>query len=99
MKQDEEQWAKEVMQSLEGLQRAEPSPFLYKRILSGIKESAAYEVSPVTVWLAAASFALILLLNVRAIKNAGGNTRSEQQELRELALQYQLINTNNTLYN
>lgn len=98
MKEDKEQWIEEVMRSLDGLQQSQPSPFLYNRVIAGIKESVAYNVSKTTIWLAAASFALVLLLNFQAIRSAGSGTRSEQQELRELAVQYQMLNTN-ALYN
>lgn len=87
------------MRSLDGVQQAEPGPFLYHRILSCLKESAAYEVSKTAVWLAAASFVFILLLNIGAIKKAGVSVGSEQQELRELAVQYQMLNNNTMLYN
>lgn len=87
------------MRSLDGMQQAEPGPFLYHRVMAGIGEPAAYEVSKVTMWLAAASFALVLLLNFQAIRHSGSGAKPEQQELRELALQYQMLNTNNTLYN
>lgn len=99
MKQEKEQWTEDVMESLDGLQPASPGPFLYHRVMAAVKESARYEVSKATMWLAAASFALVLLLNFQAIRNAGSGAGTEQQELRQLAVQYQMLNTNNTLYN
>lgn len=99
MKQDKEQWTEDVMRSLDGMRQAGPGPFLYNRIMARLSEPATDEIPKVTMWLAAASFVLVLLLNFEAIRNEGRGAKPEQQQLRELALQYQMLNTNNTLYN
>ena len=47
------------------------------------------------VWLAAASFALLAVLNFQAMKKSGSSNRTEVQEI---ATAYNLVNTNSINY-
>ena len=87
----------EVMNSLDGIQQAEPNPFLYNRILNRIN-SASGEYAPVKlVWLAAASLALIFLLNFTAIRRTISGT--ENKTIESVASGYNLMNENSINYN
>lgn len=79
MEPEKDKWIAEVFDSLNGMQRAEPGPFLFAKI----QHRLAGGISPVyvparTVWLAVASFALLVLLNWRMasqpIPTASNNT-------------------------
>ena len=90
----------EVMNSLDGIQKAEPNPFLYSKILNKISEKANEYTPMKIVWLAAASFALLLLLNWQALRsNHTGSKTNDKSTVEELANQYQLLNTNPINYN
>ena len=69
MEPEKEKWINRVLNSLDGMQRAEPSPFLYAKIQHRLadKNSPVY-IPNRTVWLTLASFALLLLLNWRIIE-------------------------------
>lgn len=86
----------EIINSLEGLKPAEPGPFLYAGILERIR-SAEEEYTPLRiVWLAAASFLLLLLLNIQALRRPGNG---RQTSAKEIAAGYHLLNTNMINYN
>ena len=56
-----------ILNSLSGMQRAEPSPFLYARIRNRLSAGATPFVTRRGVWLAAASLVLLGLLNWRVL--------------------------------
>ncbi len=96
MDMNKEKWINEVMNSLDDLKSAEANPFLYNKILNKIG-SGEIEYAPMKlVWLAAASFALLAVLNFQAIKKTSvSNNRTEVQEI---ANAYNLVNTNSINY-
>lgn len=61
-----ETWIDEVMESLDGIQPAEPGPFLWTRIVG--KTQAVKNIPAGYMWLAAASFIILLSVNVLVIK-------------------------------
>lgn len=97
MDMNKEKWINEVMNSLDDVKSAEANPFLYNKILNKI-DSGEVEYAPKKlIWLAAASFALLVVLNFQAIKKSasGSNNRTEVQEI---ASAYNLVNTNSINY-
>ena len=96
MDMNKEKWINEVMNSLDDVKSAEANPFLYNKILNKLG-SGEVEYAPMKlVWLAAASFALLAVLNFQAMKkSAGSNNRTEVQEI---ANAYHLVNTNSINY-
>ena len=100
MDMNKEKWINDVMNSLDDVKSAEASPFLYNKILNKIG-SGEIEYAPKTpiaigvVWLAAASFALLAVLNFQAMKKTGSGSRTEVQEI---ASAYNLVNTNSINY-
>ncbi len=90
-----EKWIQDTENSLNDLKPAEVNPYLYSKILDRL--SAKVEVAPSKlVWAAAASFVVLVLLNVFAFRT---NTSKNNSELQTLAQQYQLLNDNTINYN
>lgn len=96
MDMNKEKWINEVMNSLDDVKSAEANPFLYNKILNKLG-SGEIEYTPMKlVWLAAASFALLAVLNFQVLKKtSGANNRTEVQEI---ANAYNLVNTNSINY-
>ena len=96
MDMNKEKWINEVMNSLADIKSAEANPFLYNKILNKLG-SEEVEYAPMKlVWLAAASFALLAILNFQVLKKTSvSNNRTEVQEI---ATAYNLVNTNSINY-
>jgi len=89
----------EVINSLDGIRRAEASPFLYTRIMNKA-EATAKEYTPLRlVWLAAASFAVLVFLNLTAIKSITKTESAGKSDLQSVASAYNLMNENSINYN
>ncbi len=96
---NKEKWINEVMSSLDDVKSAEVNPFLYNKILSKI-DSGKVEYTPMKlVWLAAASFALLALLNFNIIKSSSSASKNTSVEVQTIANSLQLINENPINYN
>ncbi len=99
MDMNKEKWINEVMNSLDDVRSAEVNPFLYNRILNKIS-SGTIEYTPMKiVWLAAASFALLLTLNFKVIRSDNSTVKNTSTEVQTLASSYQLLNENALNYN
>ena len=99
MDMNKEKWINEVMNSLDDVKSAEANPFLYNKILNKIG-SGSVEYAPMKlVWLAAASFALLVVLNFSIIKKSDSAKSNSKNEVETLANSYQLINENSINYN
>lgn len=96
MDMNKEKWINEVMNSLDDVKSAEANPFLYNKILNKLG-SGEMEYAPMKlVWLAAASFALLAVLNFQVMKKTSGS--SNRTEVQEIASAYNLVNTNSINY-
>lgn len=96
MEPKQQQWINDVLRSLDGLPRAEPSPFLYAKIRNRLTERPIGYAPKKLVWLAAASFALLALLNWRLVGASEvppANVPNESASLRALASEWQLYPT------
>lgn len=94
MERKKEQWLNDVMGSLDGMERADPNPFLFAKIEHRIQQASARlaYVPARTVWLVAASFALLALLNWRVFQS--GPAMSSSDELNSVATDMQLFPAN-----
>lgn len=62
---DKEKWKDDVLNSVKGLKRAEPNPFLFTRIKQRLQEEQTAALIPRSkIRWAAAGFALLCALNV-----------------------------------
>jgi hypothetical protein len=76
---DKEQWQDEVLASVHGLQRAEPSPFLFTRIQQRLREEPTLALIPkAKIRLAAIGFALLCGLNLWAMLSSSEQPSTEQ---------------------
>jgi hypothetical protein len=89
----------EVLNSFEGIKSAEANPFLYNRILSKIQSSGKEYTPAKIIWLAAASFFLLLFLNISAIRKAMINKKGAVYQSENTVPGYNLINENPIQYN
>ena len=94
MNMNKEKWIDDVINSLDGVQPAEANPYVYTKILSKINTAAAEYAPAKLVWLAAASFILLLLLNFQVIRAVSSSSKNTKTEMQEHGAGYQLLNTN-----
>lgn len=67
MNKDKEKWIEEVFESMEGSQRAKPSPMLFTKIKERI-DSSNSKVAPIYQWSNyAAAVAVVFLVNICAL--------------------------------
>lgn len=99
MDMNNEKRIKEVMDSLEGIQRAEPNAFLYHTIQSRIKNEVSEYTSGKLIWLAAASFTLLVLLNFSIAKKAFKTKGNSNAESGTIVSGFNLMNENSINYN
>lgn len=81
-----EAWTNGALHSLDGMQRATAPEGLYERLMQRIQEAPA--LARQYVWLAAAGFALLFMLNAWVWQNRNTATAKPQAGLAE---QFQLI--------
>ncbi|MCW3084188.1 MAG: hypothetical protein JWP12_1554 [Bacteroidetes bacterium] len=95
---NKEKQINEIMDSLDQLKQAEPNPYLYAKIITKIN-AVREEYTPVKmVWLAAASFLLLVLLNLQVMRHSSA-APDKHAGVAELARDYQLLNTTTINYN
>ncbi len=99
MDMNKEKWINEVINSLDDVNSAEVNPFLYTKILQKISSGNSEYAPMKLVWLAAASFALLLLLNFKVIKTSTSSSKNTKTEVQTLESSYQLFNENTLNYN
>ena len=69
----------QTLHSLDKIKRAEANPYLFTRIMEGMKRPAKKILKPVLVWQVAASLVIILGLNIAVgIGSARKNTGQAQ---------------------
>jgi hypothetical protein len=78
---EKENWINEVFESTKGMQKAEPSPFLFEQISTRINkgEYSGVEVSPFLKWGLTSLVLVILSLNVISIANNKAREVSSQE--------------------
>lgn len=86
---EKENWINEILNSTKGIMKVAPDEQLFSKIQNRIQNN----VSTQTLWLAAASIAILLALNISAI----GGSKSKKEDTMEVALSYSL-NKSNQLY-
>jgi len=70
---EKENWINGILNSTDGMQKPVPNAGLFSQIENRIREAGF--VSPKTVWLAAASILILVVVNVAIVKKTA---RSEQ---------------------
>jgi len=99
MEPEKEQWINKVLGSLDGIQRAEASPFLFAKIRNRLTAEPAPIYVPLrTVWLIAASFAMLLLLNWGVAASVFSSGTTDSVDLDTVITDMHLYPSTNQLY-
>jgi prophage maintenance system killer protein len=86
---EKENWINEVLNSTNEITKVAPDERLFYKIQYRIQNNVSYQ----TLWLAAASIAILLALNMSIINGS----KSKKEDTMEAALSYSL-NKSNQLY-
>lgn len=87
---EQEKWTNEVLNSLDGMQKAEPSPYLYTRIQSKLNSGAGNMIPVRFAILSLGSIAIVLLLSISYVQLSGQSTTNDEQAI---IYEQQLINS------
>ncbi|GAA4415849.1 hypothetical protein GCM10023187_46720 [Nibrella viscosa] len=100
MKPDQETWINTVLSSLDDLERTSPNPFLLAKIRHKLAADNGMVLVPKrTVWLAAATFALLTLLNWSLLNRpATASATTTQASIKAFVEDMQLYPTVPQLY-
>ena len=99
MEPKKDKWINDVLGSLDNIQRAEPSPFLFAKIQNRLAgESATVYLPARTAWFTVASFALLLLLNWRIISRQSAPINADATDLNTVVSDMQLYPSTNQPY-
>lgn len=100
MKPEKEKWINDILNSTDGMQRAEPDPFLFAKVRNRLTETGLVEYIPVrTVWVAITSFAMLVLLNWRVISRQWSMPApSDSTQLNTVVSEMQLYPTTHQPY-
>ncbi len=90
MKPNIEERISETLNSFEGIQKASPQSDLLKRIEAQLLNKKEF-VSKNMVWIAAASFFILFLLNFLILNNRFSKNNTSSSETINMVEQYQLI--------
>lgn len=93
MSLEQEQWIDEVLQSMQGIQRAEGNPYLYTRVVAGLEAKRTNgTVQPKWVLTFSAAFLVLFFLNIKGWK-AVQYSNSPAESIETVISDYQLNNT------
>jgi NAD dependent epimerase/dehydratase family enzyme len=102
MDSSEKKWIDAILNSTNGMNRAEPNPFLFAKIqrrLANESRPAVTRVPARTVWLVAGSFAFLVILNTQLIRQRLAQPQTESTtELSAVVADMQLYPAQNQLY-
>lgn len=99
MEPKKDKWINDILNSIEGIKQAEPSPFLYAKIQHRLTATTTpVYVSARSIWLAVASFALLLLLNWRIINRQDASVKDNAADLSTVVSDMQLYPSTNQPY-
>jgi hypothetical protein len=102
MESEKEIWIEKTLNSLDGIQRAAPSPGLQARIMQRIRDErfriVPETVHPATIYRAAAAILLIVAMNVLTCI-AFSKSVTEKKGLASFAKEYSLSDTNDSFTN
>lgn len=97
---EKEQKTDQILSSLEGMNRAEASPFLFTRIMQKLEQKTevypGVKVSLRTVYLSLSGLAVLLFLNFYSVTKT--NTETTGNSLQETADDYGLNSENGFYY-
>ena len=100
MDREKEEWTSQALNSLKGMQRAEPNTFLYTRIWNKIETGLNADMGSLVpvkrIWVLGFGLVLLLVMNIGALKISENHiTKNNLANARSV---YQIDNTNYELY-
>lgn len=87
-----DKWINEIFNSVEGMQKAEPSPYLYSKIQTRLKSTLEEKIPIRRAFLSMTSLAILLVINVLFVKPGVKNTESDESK-EEIIYEQQLMNS------
>ncbi|MDX2173977.1 MAG: hypothetical protein SFY56_12715 [Bacteroidota bacterium] len=94
-----EKWLTDVENSLNGIESAEVSPYLYHKIITRINGNAKEYVSNRFVFASLVSFFLLLSFNLFIFKSLDKGNSTSKNDLIKVSKAFQLVNENEINYN
>ncbi|MGL2964606.1 hypothetical protein ACSVH2_12360 [Flavobacterium sp. RSB2_4_14] len=88
---EQENWIENILNSTNGMTTVIPSDDLFSKIQQKIKKQN--KVAPKTVWLVAASIAVLVLLNITLLKS-----KSKEEKITTTVYFENTLNQSNQLY-
>lgn len=88
-----DKWIQEVESSIDGIQQAEVTPYLYNKILMKLRNVSVNEVKPKLVWASLTTFIVLILLNLLVFR-LGLNAGEPDTDLKQLSGALHLLNEN-----
>ena len=91
----EEQWADDILKSLDGIKKAEPGADLFAKITAQLPEENDVKIIPLQrlVWLAAAA-SIVIAINIHVFNTQNNTDANSTSETTELLNDYVLYKTN-----
>lgn len=84
---EQEKWTSEILNSLDGMQKAEPSPYLFGKIQNKLNTQIVEKIPARWAFVSMVSMVLLLVINISFAKD------SEANENEEIIYEQQLINS------
>ena len=94
MQQQNEKWIEEVMQSLQGMQRAGANLFLHTRIEAKLQEKLLQKVPLRWALASAIGFLVLLWFNVRVLTAGNRSIHNNSNGVEQVIKEYGLTSTN-----
>ena len=88
---EQEEWTSEVLNSFDGMQKAEPSPYLYSKIKSRLEVNVIEKIPVKWAFVTMSSLVLLFIINISFAKPYLKNTKTNENE--EIIYEQQLINS------
>lgn len=87
---EHEKRTNDVMNSLEGMQRAEPSPYLYSKIQTRLNAKVEEKIPIRWAFVSMASLVILFILNILFTKPVTGSSTDKNEDI---IYEQQLINS------
>ena len=88
---EHENWTNEVMNSLDGMQKAEPSPYLYSKIQTRLNSVLEEKIPVRWALFSLASLVVLFVIGILSVKPVIENNETDKNN--EIIYEQQLINS------
>lgn len=84
---ENEKWTSEIINSVRGMSRAEPSPYLYSKILTRLNSKNIEKIPVKWAFLSFASLSLLFIINITF------TLHPKTKETQEIIIEQQMMNS------